>query len=67
MARTTKYEPVYHCSSALCEAQETRINWRRLLWIAAFTFFIFNTGWCDWARPVPSCNPLTLKGCFNDR
>lgn len=40
-----------------------RINWRRVLWIATFTYILFNTGWCDACRPIPVCNPLILESC----
>lgn len=40
----------------------TGVNWRRIVWIATFTFFLFNTGHCDSHRPLV-CNPLILETC----
>lgn len=38
------------------------VNWRRVVWIAVFTYLLLNTGWCDRHRPLV-CNPLILETC----
>lgn len=38
------------------------VNWRRVIWIAIFTYVLFGQGRCDRHRPLV-CNPLKLITC----
>lgn len=38
------------------------VNWRRMLWVAIFTFFLFNTGGLKACNPPP-CHPLVPASC----
>lgn len=46
-----------------------RVNWRRVLWIAAFFYVFYCTGCFDRYRSLTApvdCNPLLLSTCEPD-